>query len=79
MNSYLEGKTVFSALNHENATERNYVNIQTISNNIPDTEHTEALIKNKGSNGKKTFWQKLTGGGNCSGGKNRDSSKRVIK
>ena len=79
MNSYLEGKTVFSALNHENTAERNYVNIQPISNNIPDTEHTEALIKNKGLNGKKTFWQKLTGGGNCSGSKNRDSSKRVIK
>ena len=79
MNSYLEGKTIFSGSYHENVTERNYVNIQPISNNIPDNQHTEALIKNKGSNGKKTFWQKLTGGGNCSGGKNRDSSKRVIK
>ena len=79
MNSYLEGKTIFSASNHENVTERNYVNIQPISNNVQNNEHSEALIKNKSSNGKKTFWQKLTGGGNCSGSKNRDSSKRVIK
>ena len=79
MNSYLEGKTIFSASNHETIAERNYVNIQPIPNNIADNEHTEALIKNKGSNGRKTFWQKLTGGGNCGGGKSRDSSKRVIK
>ena len=79
MNSYLEGKTIFSASNHENVFERNYVNVQTNSTNNPETEHTEALMKNKGSSGKKTFWQKLTGGGNCSGGKNRESSKRVIK
>lgn len=73
MNSYLEGKTIFSA-NEKNTQERNYVNIETPKIN----ENNEALNKNKSSNGKKTLWQKLTGGGNCSG-KNRDSSKRVIK
>ena len=74
MNSYLEGKTIFYA--NDRSAERNYVNIQDSKNN-----DNKSLDKNKKSNGKKTFWQKLTGGGgNCSG-KNRDSSKQqhVIK
>jgi len=74
MNSYLEGKTIFSE--NDKIAEENYVNIQASKNN-----DNESLDKNKSSNVKKTFWQKLTGGGgNCSG-KNRNSSKqqRVIK
>lgn len=68
MNSYLEGKTIFPT--NDNNIDKTYTNIK--------KDNIEALNK-KSSNGKKTLWQKLTGGGgNCSG-KNRDSSKRIIK
>ena len=66
MNSYLEGKTIFPP--NDNNMDKSYTKM--------NKDNIEALSK-KSSNGKKTLWQKLTGGGgNCSG-KNRDSSKRT--